>query len=380
MDHKILEELFSYAVAIRRNIHEYPEVGFELDKTVALVSNELDKLGITYTNKYGVASIVAEIGQGEKIVALRADMDALPVEEKTGLPFSSKIQGQMHACGHDAHTAILLAVAKYLKSIEKLLPCKVRLIFQPSEEGAISGAKMMVDNGVCDGVDHIICSHCENTMKVGRVGVKEGAYMAACVPATIRFIGKSSHATLPEFGIDANAMATEAYLRLKNMVEEEAGNTSFIWCVGRIEGGHVHNVISALCEMDISFRFYDMNFAERVEKRTKEICNNIAENYGGKCEIIWNMSTGPVCNDPLVTERFINAVQKKSIHVENIEQRMSSEDFGWYLTKCPGMLFRFGTQDEKHNCITVAHNNDFCIDEEGMRTAIQVFCEYVTNL
>ena len=376
----MIEELFTYAVGIRRAIHEYPEVGFELDKTVALVSNELDKLGITYTNKYGRASIVAEIGQGEKMVALRADMDALPVEEKTGLPFSSKIPGQMHACGHDAHTAILLAVAKYLKSIEKLLPCKVRLIFQPSEEGAISGAKMLVDNGVCDGVDHIICTHCENTMKVGSVGIKEGAYMAACVPATIRFIGKSSHATLPEFGIDANAMATEAYLRLKDMVKEEAGNTSFIWCVGRIEGGHVHNVISAVCEMDISFRFYDMNFAERVEKRTKEICNNVAENYGGRCEIIWNMSTGPVCNDSLITERFINAMQKTSIHVENIEQRMSSEDFGWYLTKCPGMLFRFGTQGEKHNCITVAHNNDFCIDEDGMRIAIQAFCEYVMSL
>ena len=205
-----INELYAYAVTIRRKLHAYPEIGFALDKTVALVTDELEKMGLCPTHKYGKGSVVAELGQGEKIIAIRADMDALPVEEKTDLPYKSKIKGQMHACGHDAHTAILLAVAKYLKDNERELNLKVRLIFQPSEEGQISGAKMMVDNGVCDGVDHIICTHCENAMDTGKIGICYGDYMAACIPATICFKGRTSHATLPEYGIDAVAMAVEA--------------------------------------------------------------------------------------------------------------------------------------------------------------------------
>lgn len=376
---EILNELFSYAVEVRRKLHEYPEVGFELEKTVSLVTTELEKMGVAYTTHYGKCSIVADLGQGDKLIALRTDMDALPVEEKTDLPFKSKIPGQMHACGHDAHTAILLAVAKYLKENEDKLTCRVRLIFQPSEEGQISGAKMMVDNGVMDGVDHIICTHCENMLEVGTIGVCSGNCMSACVPATIRFIGKTSHATLPQLGVDANAMAVEAYQRLNEMVMEEAGDIPYIWCVGRISGGHVHNVISDLCEMDISFRFYDMDFAKRVEKKAKEICKSVAESFGGKCETNWNMSTGPVINDEGLVKKFKNIISNENINVEEIERRMTSEDFGWYLTKAPGMLFRFGTRNEELGCVSGLHNNDFCIDEEGMKSAIKAFLIYALS-
>ena len=217
----ITDKLYEYARGIRRRIHEYPEVGFELDETVKLVSEELRQMGIEYTYAYGKGSVVAELGRGKRTLALRADMDALPIEEKTGLPYSSRIRGQMHACGHDAHTAILLAVARYLKENEEALPAKVRLIFQPSEEGAVSGARMMTERGVCDGVDRIISTHCDNDIESGNIGICYGDYMAACVPLTLRFIGKSSHATLPEHGVDAIAMANEAYLRMKKAVAEE---------------------------------------------------------------------------------------------------------------------------------------------------------------
>ena len=370
-------EYCEYAVEIRRILHQYPEIGFNLERTVALVSEELDKAGIPYTYKYGKSSVVAELGKGNTTIALRADMDALPVEEKTSLSYKSKIPGQMHACGHDAHTAILLAVAKYLKKNENKLNCKIRLIFQPSEEGQVSGAKMMVDNGVMNGVDHIICTHCANTIDAGKLGTCAGNHMAACIPATIRFFGKSSHATLPQFGIDANAMAIEAYRQMKEAVDSEAGSDSYIWCVGRISGGHVHNVISDLCEMDISFRFYDMDFAKRVEKSIKTICTSVAESFGGKCEINWNISTGPVYNNEDITYNFEKILSEENIHFENIKSRMSSEDFGWYLTKVPGMLFRFGTGGKDNT--TVAHNNDFYINEEGMKTAIHAFCAYVMN-
>lgn len=376
---QISNELFNYAVDIRRQLHKYPEVGFELEKTVKLVSEELDKIGIEYTYAYGKGSVVAHLGQGDKMIALRADMDALPVEEKTDLPYKSKIPGQMHACGHDSHTAILLAVAKYLKENENNLKCRVRLIFQPSEEGAISGAKMMVENGVCDGVDHIICTHCENAMDTGKIGICYGDYMAACIPATICFKGRTSHAALPQYGIDANAMAVEAYISLKEMVKQQAGDTRYIWNVGRIQGGHVHNVVSDKCEMDISFRFYDMDFAKRIEKNVRSICNEIAHRYGGSVEFVWNMSTGPVINDKELVKKFESTILRENIPLEKTEKRMSSEDFGWYLTKVPGMLFRFGTRSEELGCTALAHRNDFCIDEKGMRVAIQAFCQYIMN-
>ncbi len=373
------EELYEYAVAIRRKLHQYPEVGFDLPLTVKAVSEALEDLGIEYTYRYGECSVVAEIGSGEKIVALRADMDALPVEEKTGFPYASKIPGQMHACGHDSHTAVLLAVARYLKGHEEKLHCRIRLIFQPSEEGAISGAKMMVENGVMDGVDHIICTHCENAMHAGKIGICYGDYMAACIPATIRFKGRTSHAALPEFGIDAVAMAVEAYNKMKAMVKEEAGDLKYIWSVGHFQGGHVHNVIADLCELDISFRFYDMDFAKRVEKNVRSICNEIAERYGGTVEFVWNMSTGAVHNDEKIVERFEKTVRNSGLDVQDMPQRMSSEDFGWYLGKAPGMIFRFGTRNEELGCTALAHRNDFCIDEKGMKTAIQAFCAYIMN-
>jgi len=375
----MIGELYEYAVGLRRELHQYPEVGFDLVRTVKLVSDELCKLGIEYTYAYGKGSVVAELGQGEKLIALRADMDALPVEEKTDLPYKSKIPGQMHACGHDSHIAVLLAVAKYLKEREKALTCRVRLIFQPSEEGAVSGAKMMVDKGVMDGVDHIICTHCENAMQTGNIGICCGDYMAACIPATIRFKGRTSHAAMPALGIDAVAMAVEAYENMKAMLHQEAGQTKYIWSVGRFQGGHVHNVIADLCEMDISFRFYDTAFAKRIEKNVRSICNEIAARYGGSVEIVWNMSTGAVYNDPAIVDAFVQTAKNAGLNLQPMPQRMSSEDFGWYLTKASGMIFRFGTRNEKLGCTALAHRNDFCMDEEGMKAAIQAFCAYVMS-
>ena len=380
MTENILNELYEYAVAVRRQLHMYPEVGFELDRTVKLVSEELAKMGIVYTDRYGTGSVVAEVGEGSFLLALRADMDALPVEEKTGLSYSSQIPGQMHACGHDSHTAVLLAVAKYLKRHEAQLKCRVRLIFQPSEEGAVSGAEMMANNGVMEGVDEIFCTHCENAMETGIIGVHSGDYMAACIPLTVCFLGRTSHATIPEGGIDAIAMAAESYGKLKAMVAQEAGERRYIWSVGRFSGGQVHNVIADKCEMDISFRFYDTAFAHRVMEQAKNICEEIAARYGGKAILDWHISTVAVHNDANLVERFKRALSEEGgFVVEEMPSRMSSEDFGWYLTKAPGMIFRFGTRNEAIGCTALAHRNDFCIDEAGMKAAIQAFIAYVQN-
>lgn len=373
MTEEILNELFEYARAIRRRLHRYPEIGFELPRTVSLVASELQKMGIYHTDKYGKSSVVAELGEGDEMIAFRADMDALPIEENTGLEYSSEIKGAMHACGHDAHTAILLAVAKYLKQNESLLKKRVRLIFQPSEECEISGAKMMVDNGVLDGVSEILAAHCEPFIDSGNIGICSGDYMAACVPMTVSFFGVSSHATVPETGVDALAMGVRAYCELEKMIKETAGERKYIWSVGRLSGGQVHNIIADRCDMNISFRFYDADLEKAAREKTYAICERIAKEYGGRVEIDWNISTPAVCNDKNVVEKFSECMDSKPLMLSPI---MTSEDFGQYLTRCEGALFRFGVGNSEMGCDKALHRSDFKIDEEGMKAGIEAFCAY----
>ena len=287
----------------------------------------------------------------------------------------------MHACGHDSHTAILLGVAKYLKDIEDSLNVRVRLIFQPSEEGAVSGAEMMVNNGVMDGVDHILTTHCEPKLPAHELGMRVGEYMAACIPLRITFFGRSAHAAIiPSEGIDAIAMANAAYTELKAAIKEEAGDLPYIWSVGRFSGGTVHNIICDKCEMDISFRFYDMDLASRMEKRTFEICNRVANEYGGRTEIDWHMSTGAIINQEQIVKDVREIAKEQGYVMHEVPPRMSSEDFGWYLTKAPGAIFRFGIYDEAFGSGSVAHTCTFKVYEPAMKNAMVTFIEYVKRV
>lgn len=371
---------FEHAVQCRRHLHQYPEVGFELPNTAAFVRSELQKLGLEPTDRYGAHSMCVDLGPKDgKLLALRADMDALPVQEKTGLSYASKIDGCMHACGHDAHTAILLVVAKLLKEQEDQLPCGIRLIFQPNEEGAQSGAKMLVDAGIMDGVDAVIGTHCDNGLEVGTLGICPGDYQAACAPITLRFLGKTSHATVPEEGVDAIAMAHLAYTRFREAIARLANGRPYIWSVGTFQGGFAHNVICDECRMDISFRFYDNALCEAMHREVLQICDEVCAQFGGQYDLDWHISTGPVHNDRKLTAAFIEATEQQLQPMTIIPNRMSSEDFGWYLTKAPGLVFRFGTQNAAKGCLGAAHTNDFIIDEDGMRPAIAAFVNFARH-
>ena len=375
----VSKELFDYTIAHYHHLHQYPEIGFELPMTSAYVTNELHKLGIETTDRYGKYSVSCQIGNDptRPTILLRADMDALPVQEQTGLPYSSTIPGVMHACGHDSHTSILLAVAKYLKEHEDELACNVRFAFQPNEEGEYSGAKVMVDNGVMDGVACCLCTHCEGTLPSGVIGLFEGDYMAACIPMTIRFHGKTAHATRPDTGIDALAMAVEAYNKLKAMAAEEANGRKYIWSVGHLAAGDVHNVIPDLATMKISFRFYDIAMSQSIMARTEQICQEIAQRFGGTAEVDWRMSTGPLHNDAGVAALLEKIT--KDLPTQQMASRMSSEDFAWFLSKAPGALFRYGIVNPEKGCGGVAHNPNFKLDEDAFRSAILVFTRFALN-
>ena len=378
----VSNELFDYVVSIRRQIHEYPEIGFDLPRTVALVKSELDKIGIPYTEKYAPCSVVGFIGNdpAKKTLALRADMDALPVEEKVDLPFKSKIPGCMHACGHDTHTAILLGVAKILKEKEKGLPCNVRLFFQPCEEKEESGAKTMTENGVMEGVDAIVGSHCDTGLFPGELGIHDGWFMAACMPFKIEFIGKTTHATRPQGGVDAIRMAYEAYGALDRAVKEEAGEERYIWNVGVVKGGTAHNVVSDYCELIATFRYFDPEFAKRYLARVEKECNDIADRFGGKVRIEHVVSSNAVFNTPELTKQFRETISKDP-ELKIVEQpiRMGSEDFNWYLAKAPGFMYHFGIRNEETGCTATGHSNWFKVDEEGMKYDIMAFVDFAMN-
>ena len=376
----ITEKDFEYAVECRRYLHRHPETGFDLGNTVAFVRGELEKLGIAW-GEAGPASVTGYIGpeNASYTIGIRADMDALPVLEKSGLPYASETPGKMHACGHDSHTANLLTVAKILKRHESDMKVRVKLLFQPSEECVISGAKSMVDHGAVDDVDCVVMTHCGNELPAGTIGYAYGPRYAACDPVTVVFKGKTAHATLPEEGVDAIAMAWEAYDVLKRIAAEEAGTeTKYIFGMNYFHGGTAHNVICDRCELKITFRYFDMGFAARVRERCIAKCHEIAARIGGSAEINWTMSAPPVINDTEVIDRLLPAIKIASGgKMQVLPYQLGSEDFSWYLQKKPGAALRFGTGNPAIGCDTPCHGNDFRIDERGMENAIETFVQFV---
>ena len=378
-----------YIIALRREIHEYPEIGFDLPKTIAVVKRELDKLGIEYTEEYGKSSVVATINPDKKdfTIGIRADMDALLIQEKTDLPFKSKIDGQMHACGHDAHTAMLLGTAKALKAMEDKISCRVKLLFQPSEEGQQSGAELMVADGVMDDIDVIIGQHIENWLDVGTVGVCKGASMASSRTVKIQFFGKTAHATLPHSGIDALAAAVKTYNDIQFMLTREMNPFDrYICSVGKLSAGTTQNVIADYAEMLISVRAYKNEVDEHIAKRIDQIAKNAADELSAKVKIESDLKCFVVYNNPYISELLLSSAGK-IVGADNIAEmpvKMSSEDFSQYLTKKPGVFMRLGTRNEKKGCTTLPHNNDFLIDEDafvyGSDTCVQFVLDNMNGL
>ncbi len=378
-----------YIIALRREIHEYPEIGFDLPKTIAVVKRELDKLGIEYTEEYGKSSVVATINPDKKdfTIGIRADMDALMIQEKTDLPFTSKIDGQMHACGHDAHTAMLLGTAKALKAMEDKISCRVKLLFQPSEEGQQSGAELMVADGVMDDIDVIIGQHIENWLDVGTVGVCKGASMASERTVKIQFFGKTAHATLPHSGIDALAAAVKTYNDIQFMLTREMNPFDrYVCSVGKLSAGTTQNVIADYAEMLISVRAYKNEVDEHIAKRIDQIAKNAADELSAKVEIESDLKCFVVYNNPYISELLVSSAGKivGADKIVEMPIKMSSEDFSQYLTKKPGVLMRLGTRNEKKGCTTLPHNNDFLIDEDafvyGSDTCVQFVLDNMNGL
>ncbi len=374
----------SYIVDIRRKIHEYPEIGFELPKTLALVKSELEKFGIPYTEKYGKSSVVATINEDKKdlTLAIRADMDALPIIEKTKAPYKSKIKGQMHACGHDAHTAILLDVARRLSEMKDKIDCRVKLVFQPAEEYNVPGASLMVKDGIMDDIDYMVALHVDPFFNVGSVAISAGATHATSNAFYIDFIGKSSHAARQESGVDAIAMAVKAYTAIEFMLAKELRFSKVcIFNVGSFHGGKTNNVICDNVRLFCTLRTHDNETENFVIKRIKEIVQYTAKSSGGKGKVLLGKRLPANVNDTLLAEKMKKSIEKV-IGKENINDQPRStgaEDFGYYGEKKPACIFRLGVRNEKKDCVYALHQDKFNLDEDALTIGSDIFVQFVLD-
>ena len=371
-----------YIISLRHEIHEYPEIGFELPKTIAVVKRELEGLGIEYTTEYGETSVVGIINPDKKhfTIGIRADMDALLIEEKTDLPFKSKTKGQMHACGHDAHTAMLLGTAKALKAMEDKIACRVMLVFQPSEEGIRSGAEELVNGGLMEDIDVIVGLHIENWLESGKIGVCAGASMASSRNFRIDFYGATAHASLPQSGKDALACAVRTYNNIQQVISREVNPfEKFVCSIGQLSGGTSQNIIADHAYMVGTIRTFNMELDDFLVRRITEIAKNEAALIGAQASVETSLQAYVVYNNPYISELVIESAKKVSSGIQKMPEKLSSEDFSHYLIKKPGVFIRLGTRNEEKGCVTLPHNNDFLIDEEAFVTGSNSCVQFVLD-
>ncbi len=374
----------AYARSIRRELHEYPELGFDLPKTLAVVRRELDAMGIPYTEKYGRSAIVATINEEKShfTIGLRADMDALPVQETTDLPYKSKIDGQMHACGHDIHTANLLAVAKKLKDMEKDISCRVMLLFTPAEEYITPGCKELAESGVMDEIDCIVACHVRTGLEVGSVSVLEGPINANSMGFTVDFYGTTSHAYLQHRGKDAISMAVQAYCAMEMMAAKEIDPAEqVILNIGAIKGGMTNNVICDHCWMFGSSRAHSDEISEKLITRIREICEGVAAMSGGRAEVKVTKFLPYVLNEKTMSNRMRTCAEKV-LGAEKVGTRkrtMGGEDFGFLCRKKPGVMFDLGTRNDDPATALPLHNAGVVFDEGCFETGINVFVQFVLD-
>ncbi len=374
----------SYVIKARRQLHMYPEIGFDLERTLAFIRAELDNMGVEYTEKYGKSSLVATINPEKTnfTIGIRADMDALPIQEENDIPFKSKLDGQMHACGHDSHTAIALDTCRRLNEMKDKINCRVKFIFQAAEEYPPSGARLMAADGVMDDIDTIIALHVDTDRNVGEIAIRKGARNATSDGFYLEFYGKATHAASQQKGIDAIMMAVKAYTDIEFMIAKEIdAKDPIIFNVGAIHGGVANNIICDKCTMFCTLRTQNQRNADYILTKIKKIIASIAEVSGGEAKFIESKHYPIVMNNETVADKIIEAASKV-IGKDNIKERkqgMGGEDFAYFALLKPGCMFELGVQNEELGYTVGVHNGKFMLDESALEIGVEIFVQFVLD-
>ena len=374
----ISKEIMPDLIQLRRHFHAHPELSGQEYQTAALVAGELRKSGWEVKEAVGKTGVVAEMGEKSgPIVGLRVDMDALPIEEKTGLDYSSSIQGLMHACGHDLHTCIGLGVAKVLAK-NNISSSRIRIIFQPAEEIA-QGANWMIAERVLEGVEALFGVHVYPDLPVGKIGIRSGTFTAAAAELEIDIIGNGGHGARPHEGIDSIWIAAKVISGLQEAISRRLDALKpVVISFGKISGGNAFNVIAERVKLLGTVRCLDIELYEKLPLWIEQIVQNIASNYGAKAHINFKSIAPPVYNDPELTNLLSTCAknfmdEKNIVFLEN--PSLGAEDFAFFLQDVPGTMFRLGVAGDQ-GCAPL-HSGYFSLDERSLELGIKILSQTI---
>jgi amidohydrolase len=378
-----INEMKDWLVDIRRTIHRHPELGFEEIETSKLVSEWLQKFGLDVKRGMAKTGVVGLL-KGEKIgntVAIRADMDALPMDEANRIRYASQIKGKMHACGHDAHVTILLGAAKFFSSIPDQVKGNIKWIFQPAEEGG-GGGRIMVEEGVLENpkVDAIFGAHVFPFLSVGKVGIYEREGLAAADRFVIKIIGKGGHAASPHVSKDPILAAGHLITQIHSIVSRNVNPLeSGVITIGKVSGGTASNIIPDEVELIGTVRSLTPQVREELKSRIDQVTQGVARSFSMDCRFDFEYGYPVLINNPEMS-KLVGLACSKGIGKENVEvvkPSMGGEDFAYYLEKVPGAFFRLGCRNEEKGFIHPYHSSLFDIDEEVLPLGVEMFVRII---
>ncbi|PKF89789.1 amidohydrolase [Bacillus sp. BA3] len=378
MIHDLIEAVKDEVIAWRRYLHKYPELSFQEEKTAQFVYETLQTFGELEISRPTKTSIMARlIGQQPgKVIALRADMDALPIVEENDFDFVSQNSGVMHACGHDGHTAMLLGTAKILTQLKDQIKGEVRFLFQHAEELPPGGAQEMVRAGVLDGVDMIIGSHLLSTLPLGKISLGYGPVMAGADTFNITVVGKGGHASQPELTVDPIAIGTQVVSNLQHIVSRyRDAQEALVISVTQFHAGSAINVIPSKVSIGGSVRSFNPELREEIPNFIERIVKGITEAHGATYEFDYQFGYAPTINDEEVTRLMDETVCE--IFGEDSREIskpiMGSEDFSAFQKVVPGSYIGIGARNEEKGIIYPHHHPKFTVDEQALQNGVKLF-------
>ena len=386
MDIRALAEQYeSYIIEQRRWFHAHPELSWEEFGTTDHIQQELEKMGLEvhrFDGRPGCTAMiyVGKAAPGAKTVALRADIDALPVEEKTGLPFTSQNPGVMHACGHDNHMAMLLGAARILCDLKDELAGNVKLLFQAAEETCF-GAEYYVQQGVLDGVDAIYGQHIWAGLEAPYLNVQPGVRMASCDNFTITVEGSSTHGSTPHLGTDAIVAAASIIMNIQTIVSRNNDPlNALVVTIGEIHGGQRFNILANKVVMEGTCRTHSREMRGKIEPLLRRVCEDTAAAFGARAELKYDAFPSPVINDHDDLNQIAHDAAVKLYGEEGIKEMprvMGSEDFAYFMEVVPGIFGFLGSRDAEHQASN--HNDCYDVPEEVLKRGAAMHAQFAAD-
>ena len=364
--------------SVRHHLHAHPELSYKEYNTSTFIQKHLNELNIPFKvmAETGVVALI-EGKKSNRVIALRADIDALPIQEENNISYASTVPGVMHACGHDVHTSILLGAAKILQETKGHWEGTVKLIFQPGEEKNPGGASIMIKEGVLEdpAPTAIVGLHVHPILETGKLSFIAGKSMASADEIYITVKGKGGHAATPHLTADTVLTASELVVALQQVVSRDRNPFSpSVLSICAINGGFTTNVIPSEVKLMGTFRAMDETWRFEAHKRIQEVVDGVARSTGAKIELKIDVGYPTVYNDPVITERA-RSIASDTFGKSNVEEgelRMGAEDFGYYSQKIAGCFFRLGTGNKKKNIISGVHTPTFDIDEDAIEIGMRM--------